>query len=116
MPPPPFVTCETTFERTFAFGIAVRSGPPLPPVPSVPWQTAQFAAKTDLPAAASPVLGLTFLPPPSPACSVPPDGPAGAAAGPSLPSSENSQRLSPCGVAISELPAERYARYSLPSC
>ena len=40
----------------------------------------------------------------------------GAAAGPSVPSSANSQRLSPCGVAPSELPPERNATYSLPFC
>src|SRR4029079_334784 len=112
MPPPPFVTCLTTTLRVFALGIVVRSGPPLPPCPVAPWHETQLFWKTACPAVALP---LPAALPPSPACSVPLPLP-GAAAGPSVPSRPKSQRLSPCGVACSELPPERNRTYSLPFC
>jgi hypothetical protein len=99
----------------FAVGIAVRSGPPLPPWPVAPWQEAQLLAKTVLPAAALAAAPVFFAPPPVPACWVPCPLP-GAGACPSLPWSPKSQRLSPCGVASSALPPERKATYSLPFC
>src|SRR5438270_662579 len=103
MPPPPFVTCAMTTESCFADAIDVRSGPPLPPWPVEPWQVEQFDAKIDLPAAALPAAFVLFLFCVAPACSTPWPAP-GAAAGPSLPSREKTQRLSPCGVAASALP------------
>src|SRR6476646_9661375 len=111
MPPPPFVTCLITDATCFAAGRFVRSGPPLPPVPAEPWHVAQLSAKTALPAAAVAVAPAPPPPPPvfggvfpvSPACSTPEPAP-GAATWFSWPSSEKSQRLSPCGEAASALP------------
>jgi hypothetical protein len=51
----------------------------------------------------------------SPACCVPCPGP-GVGAGPSLPFRPKSQRLSPCGVAPSELPPEKKATNSWRPC
>src|SRR5258705_1240995 len=91
----------------------VRSGPTLPPCPSAPWHETQLFANTVAPATALPCAALA--PPPPSACCVPVPLP-GAGTGGSLPSRPNSQRLSPCGVAASELPPERNAMYSLPFC
>jgi hypothetical protein len=41
MPLPTFSTCFGTTASRFADGIAVRSGPPLPPVPAAAWHVAQ---------------------------------------------------------------------------
>ena len=71
MPPPPFSTCFFTAAASFADGIAVRSGPPLPPVPAAPWQPAQLSENTDFPAAGSPVCFSS----PSPLCVVPAPAP-----------------------------------------
>src|SRR5438874_1235606 len=57
----PFVTCPITRPTFFAFGIDARSGPPLPPRPSAPWQVEQLSAKIALPAAA-------FAAAPEPVC------------------------------------------------
>src|SRR3954469_19148878 len=120
IPPPPLRTCCSTFAGSEAAGSDVRSGPPLPPVPLAPWQTEQLSAKTCWPASAAAA---------APAPVVPPAGggggggggggvavigvsPAWAAAsaaapgftGPSFPSSENSQRLSPWEVPARLLP------------
>src|SRR4051812_11839742 len=53
MPPPPLATCSSAPACSWAFGIVVRSGPPLPPWPVAPWQVEQFSANTSSPAAAA---------------------------------------------------------------
>src|ERR1700710_2967047 len=53
IPPPPLVTCFSAPACSLASGIVVRSGPPLPPRPSAPWQTEHCSGDTSLPAAAS---------------------------------------------------------------
>src|SRR4051794_17264555 len=50
---PPFFTCLATTAGSAAAARDVRSGP-TPPVPSAPWQEAQLAANTVLPAESSP--------------------------------------------------------------
>jgi hypothetical protein len=87
IPPPPFVTFVIAACRSVTFE---RSGAPLPPVPSAPWQAAQLAAKMSSPAAASPSDSSPRWPP----CSVPAPAP-GAGAGPIVPSSPKSQSSSP---------------------
>src|SRR3954462_11468681 len=106
MPLPPFATCLVTAARSFAL---LRSGPPLPPVPSRPWQPVQLSEKTCLPAVVSPLLVLGCCPPGSwlcPAWPPPAPPPPACSTGPSLPSREKSQRLSPCLVAASAFPPE----------